>query len=198
MPVFTAKFTDGAYEYGPSPTGSTIEIGNAFLSATHGSVKTKTNTAVLNDGGTISIPADTSISTVMTAQDQTNIWKWQLSATWTDGDKQWNSINIVSDTAPYITSGSKALETVNCTVKAGYYPTYELIKSSVWKDPNEITADDIVTAANNTTTAQNGFTKKVTGDAITDFKRTSFANVGTMQQWFWLAKTGKVTSIEVE
>lgn len=181
MPQATMTFSDGEYEYGPADTGVTVPASKAILKNNQDTSISATNTNVLDNGGTIKTNAQSS-KTFVVAEGSKSPWSWSAEVEHTAGVKQYNSINVVSDTAPIIESGKKTA-TASYSVN-GQYPAYYAFTTAPTANPTAITAND------GNPTADNGITFT---RSLNDFSKTTFATSAKWCELFYLVPASKNT-----
>lgn len=205
FPKVTLSYEDGKYTYGPEPTGAKLSAYSIScnISATYGTWPTVSETFTSADykgTGTIKTVNSSALTKnyVFGLSAQTFTFT-AYNCKHTAGNRQWN--NLKKESTKYLSVINAATadnKSTTVSISAGFYPTYEIIKATTWKDPSAITSADIMKVENGATSAQSGVTRKVTSSAVNNFKRASYTSLNSaMQQWFWIAKHGQVSKIAV-
>ena len=119
VPAATLKFTSGSYQYGPSPTGSVISVGNATVNCTEEST-TKSNDTTLANNGTVVLPAGT--ANAKSFADGSTVYHFTSTATYSDGAVPKN--NIGGDDPAKKIAGATKTPSATCTATGHRYGFY--------------------------------------------------------------------------
>lgn len=193
-PVATLKMTaTGTYQYPPTVANCSVEIGDASVSASYMTAARTNDTAIKLNNTLATNNAPTGVTYLSTDIK----YYFTASAKYTDGVVPCNNLGT-EDTTVQI-KGSTYTKTDLSAKATGYFPAYfGKFDSKQFADPENLTSADVVNYTGTTVTAKTGFTKEVRTDNLVTQKGTkdagTFENY-TMQQLFWIAKKGLITSV---
>ena len=201
FPTVTLTYDDGAYTYGPEPTGAKLSSYaiSCNIPSTNGTWTTVSETFALSAAkgtSTIKTVNGTALTQNYTYSETPQSFTFTAyNCKYTTGSRQLNNVGSESTYTGVINAGTASNKTTTVSM-TGYYPYYTaMFTSNKYVNPANITSADIVSYTDDAVTAKTGWTKTVDSTqrpaSITSFTTKKF------NQWYWVGKADKLTKVEV-